>query len=99
VHTQKTCGRVSEIRAIFRSSGITRNPHNENKEKKKGKNMSATATEKATAATGMVTWRRHLPGANAIRVSYSNGLVLGDWILVEELPELKSDWLSIAGKS
>ena len=54
--------------------------------------MSATATEKATAATGMVTWRRHLRGANAIRVSYSNGRVLSDWILVKELPELKSDW-------
>ena len=60
--------------------------------------MSATATEKATAATGIVTWRRHLPGASAIRVSYSNG-VLSDWIRVEELPELKSDWPSIAGKS
>jgi hypothetical protein len=41
---------------------------------------------------GIVTWRRHLPGANAIRVSYSNGRVLSDWILVEELPELESDW-------
>ncbi len=34
----------------------------------------------------------HLPGANAIRVSYSNGRALSDWILVEELPKLKSDW-------
>ena len=40
----------------------------------------------------MVTWKRHLPGANAIRVSYSNGRVSSEWILVEELPELKSDW-------
>jgi hypothetical protein len=33
------------------SSGITRSPHNENKEKKKEKNMDAEATKKATAAT------------------------------------------------
>ena len=39
----------------------------------------------------MVTWRCHLAGANAIRVSYSNGL-LSDWLLVKTLPELKSDW-------
>ena len=28
--------------------------------------MAATATETAAAAIGVVTWRRHLPGANAI---------------------------------
>jgi len=33
------------------SSKITRSPHNENNEKKKGINMSATETKKATAAT------------------------------------------------
>jgi molecular chaperone DnaK (HSP70) len=47
---QNTCWRVSEIRAIFYSEaqGITRSPH---KEKKQGKNMSAEASKKATAAT------------------------------------------------
>jgi hypothetical protein len=34
-----------------RSSGITRSPHNENKQKKKGENMIATDTKKATVAT------------------------------------------------
>jgi ribosomal 50S subunit-associated protein YjgA (DUF615 family) len=35
----------------FSSSGITQIPHNKNKKRKKGKNMSATDSKKAAAAT------------------------------------------------
>jgi hypothetical protein len=53
VQMQKTFFRLSEIRAIFHS-GAQESPgalKTKNIEKKRGKNMSATDTKKATAAT------------------------------------------------
>jgi hypothetical protein len=52
VHMQKLlAGFGNPCDVPCRSSGITRSPHNENKEKKEGENMTATDTKKATVAT------------------------------------------------
>ena len=58
--------------------------------------LAIASKEQPTSSTpmsgGMVAYLRRAPGAKAIRVSYQQGAILTDWIPVDEVPKLRSEW-------